>query len=119
MLLDQFPRNLFRGSPRAFESDAKALEIADAAVAAGFDFEIPEAERCFFYTPMEHAEDLATQDRACALIQRTGDPEFYKFVKIHRDIIARFGRFPHRNAVLGRETTAAEAEFLKSPLPFY
>ncbi len=119
VLLDQFPRNLFRGSPRSFESDAKALELSEAAVDLGHDMQIDGPARCFIYMPMEHAEDLAVQERCCELMARTGDPDYVKYAEIHRDIIAQFGRFPHRNAVLGRETTPEETDFLKTPHTFY
>lgn len=115
ILLDQFPRNMFRDSPRAFESDPTALKLAEQAIEAGFDLLISETERCFFYVPMEHAEDLSVQERCCDLMHRTGDPEYVRYAIAHRDIIARFGRFPHRNKALGRATTAAEAEFLTQP----
>jgi uncharacterized protein (DUF924 family) len=112
LLLDQFPRNLFRGSPRAFATDAQALEIAERAIAKGFDLTIPVPERRFIYMPFMHAEDLAHQERCIALCDASNDPEGVKFAVIHRDIIRDFGRFPHRNAVLGRQTTPAEQDFL-------
>jgi uncharacterized protein (DUF924 family) len=115
ILLDQFPRNVFRGTPRAFAADPKAREIARAALDQGFDQAVPAVARTFFYLPFEHSEDLADQERAVALFQATGDAELVRWAVLHRDIIARFGRFPHRNAVLGRTSTAAEEEFLKQP----
>jgi uncharacterized protein (DUF924 family) len=113
---DQFPRNIFRGSARSFATDAKALRLADAAVARGFDHGLTRDERLFMYLPFEHSEDLATQERSMALISALGDPELTRFAVAHRDIIARFGRFPHRNAVLGRASTHDEIEFLVSCL---
>lgn len=112
ILLDQFPRNLFRNDPRAFAHDADALKIADAALARGDDSQIEPALRMFFYLPFEHDETIASQDRSVALFTALGDAETLKYAEVHRDVIARFGRFPHRNAVLGRETTAEEQAFL-------
>lgn len=112
LLLDQFPRNMFRGAPRAFATDPLALVIADRAVAKGFDALYANPERRFFYLPFEHAEDLAHQERCVALSQASGDEDSTKWAIAHRDIIRDFGRFPHRNAVLGRETTAKERAFL-------
>lgn len=113
LLLDQMPRNLFRGSPRAFASDPKARQIADAALASGHDQAFEPDLRQFFYLPFMHSEDLADQDRSIALYEALGLETQLKFAHLHRDPIARFGRFPHRNAVLGRETTAAEQAFLE------
>ena len=112
ILLDQFPRNLFRGSARAFATDALALEIAERAIARGFDMAKPVPERRFLYMPFMHAEDLAHQERCVSLCDASDDPEGVKFAVLHRDIIHDFGRFPHRNPVLGRETTPQEQEFL-------
>jgi uncharacterized protein (DUF924 family) len=112
ILLDQFPRNLFRGSPRAFATDAQALTIAERAIARGVDKAIDVPERRFIYMPFMHAEDLAHQERCIALCEASDDPEGVKFAVIHRDIIRDFGRFPHRNTVLGRQTTPQEQEFL-------
>ena len=115
ILLDQFPRNLYRGSARAFATDPKALAVAWAAVAAGHDRVLNSVQRCFVYLPFEHSEDLADQDRSVRLFEALGDAEFLDFAVRHRDIIAQFGRFPHRNAILGRDSTAAEAAFLEQP----
>jgi len=116
LLLDQFPRNLYRDSGHAFATDGKARAVARAAVAAGFDRAFEPARRCFFYLPFEHSESLADQDLCVSLFERsqaeTGDPGNLKWALGHRDIIARFGRFPHRNAALGRATTPAEQAFL-------
>lgn len=111
LLLDQFPRNCFRGSPRMFGSDAKAVAVADAAIAAGHDLAVPADLRVFFYLPFEHAEDLALQERCVALCAPLRE-DYLRYAVVHRDIIARFGRFPHRNEVLGRESTAEELAFL-------
>ena len=114
IVLDQFPRNMFRGSARAFAADTIAREIADRAIARGFDQKVKSEERSFFYLPFEHSEKLADQERCVALARATGDADTLKWAELHADIIRRFGRFPHRNAVLGRATTAAEQEFLDS-----
>ena len=116
ILLDQFPRNLFRDSGHAFATDGKARAAALSAVAAGHDRLVEAESRLFFYLPFEHSESLADQDRSAALfeglLKDTGDADSLKWALLHRDIIARFGRFPHRNAALGRVTTAAEQAFL-------
>jgi uncharacterized protein (DUF924 family) len=111
ILLDQFPRNAFRGTARMFESDAKARGIAHAAIAAGFDNDIEPELRNFLYLPFMHSENLADQDRAVELTRKLGDDPL-RYAVLHRDIVARFGRFPHRNAVLGRVTTPDEQRFL-------
>lgn len=110
ILLDQFPRNSFRGSARMFATDAQALAVARAAVDAGLDQQIELPVRAFFYLPFMHAESLAEQDRSLALHQGLG--ELVKHALEHREVIQRFGRFPHRNPVLGRETTPEEQAFL-------
>lgn len=112
ILLDQFPRNLYRNSGHAFATDPKARAIARDAVARGFIDEVEPQMRQFFILPFEHSEDMADQDQGLALAQALGDAEVLKWMEIHRDIIARFGRFPHRNAALGRTTTAEEQAFL-------
>lgn len=114
ILLDQAPRNLFRGDPRAFATDALALAVAEAAIARGFDRRATRAMRMFFYLPFEHAEDAGHQSRCVALFRAHGDAEALRFAELHADIIDRFGRFPHRNPALGRATTEAEHAFLKS-----
>lgn len=114
--LDQLPRNIFRGSPRCYAGDAAALAHASAAIAADVDRGWPEARRAFLYMPFQHAEDLAVQERSVELFARLGrDTDWYKSAVQHRDIVARFGRFPHRNDILGRESTAEERAFLKEP----
>ena len=112
IVLDQFPRNMFRDDPRAFATDALALRIADRAIAQGHDLATPEPGRQFFYMPFEHAEDMADQRRAVALFAERMPGENLRHAQIHRDTIARFGRFPHRNQALGRETTPEEQAFL-------
>ncbi|MBX9844171.1 MAG: DUF924 family protein [Xanthobacteraceae bacterium] len=112
IVLDQFPRNMFRGSARAFEADPLALAVAARAIERGFDLQLPVQERAFFYLPFEHSERLADQERCCALFRTTGDAELLKWAELHADIIRRFGRFPHRNSALGRTTTPEEQAFL-------
>jgi uncharacterized protein (DUF924 family) len=106
---------MFRGSPRAFAQDPKALAIATAMIERGFDRGLTKDQRMFCYVPFEHAEDPQAQARCVALMSQLGDAELMKWVEAHKVIIDRFGRFPHRNAVLGRASTAEEAEFLKQP----
>src|SRR6266704_5327705 len=114
VVLDQFPRNMFRGTARSFSSDSLALAAARETIARGFDLLLSPVERLFIYLPFEHAEDLAAQRRSLALCHAL-DPEDMQYAKRHYEIISRFGRFPHRNAALGRQSTAEEAEFLKQP----
>ncbi|WP_338089144.1 DUF924 family protein [Nannocystis pusilla] len=116
ILLDQFPRNMFRGTPEAFASDAKAREVANAALDAGHEHALTQEERLFLYLPLEHSEELADQERCVELMRALDEtPMWLDYAVRHRDVIARFGRFPHRNAVLGRESTAEECEFLMQP----
>jgi len=116
ILLDQFPRNLWRNSAHAFATDPLARHVADRAVAAGHDRRVEPDLRPFFYLPFEHSEALADQDRSVALHEalaaETADPEVAKWAYGHRDVIVRFGRFPHRNRALGRTTTPEEQAFL-------
>ena len=116
ILLDQVPRNVFRDDPRAFTSDAQALTITKHARNRGFDRALPQIERVFLYLPLEHCESLADQELCVTLIGALDEnPEWRDHAVRHRDIVARFGRFPHRNAALGRETTLEEAAFLELP----
>ncbi|MGH6726977.1 MAG: DUF924 family protein [Pseudolabrys sp.] len=112
ILLDQFPRNMFRGSPRAFACDGQARAITAGAIVRGFDSQVEPALRQFFYVPFEHSEDLADQQRGIALYKAAGDAEGLKWAGLHAGIIRRFGRFPHRNLALGRVTTPEEQKFL-------
>jgi len=112
ILLDQFPRNMFRGQARAFATDPLARAVAAGAIVRGFDARAPEGMRSFFYLPFEHSESLADQDKSVAFFTAIGDAENLKWAELHRDIIRRFGRFPHRNAALGRATTPEEQKFL-------
>jgi uncharacterized protein (DUF924 family) len=112
ILLDQFPRNMFRGDARAFATDPLARAVAAGAIVHGFDSQVPAEMRGFFYLPFQHSEDLADQERSIAFYKAIGDVENLKWAELHADIIRRFGRFPHRNAVLGRTTTPEEQAFL-------
>jgi len=112
ILLDQFPRNMFRGAPRAFATDELARAITAGAIVRGFDAQVPAELRGFFYVPFEHSEDIADQERGIALYKAAGDADGLKWAELHADIIRRFGRFPHRNAALGRTTTPEEQAFL-------
>jgi uncharacterized protein (DUF924 family) len=119
LVLDQFPRHIFRGSARAFAADGLALQAARHAVSRQFDRRMLAVERLFLYLPFEHSEALADQLTACELtepltaFEETADAHRYAIA--HRDIVQRFGRFPHRNAALGRPSTPEEIEFLKQP----
>jgi uncharacterized protein (DUF924 family) len=112
IVLDQFPRNMFRGNDRSYASDAFARAVAERAIARGFDRVLPHAERQFLYMPFMHSEKLSDQERCLELARAYGDDEFTRYAELHADIIRRFGRFPHRNAVFGRSTTADEQAFL-------
>lgn len=122
VLLDQFTRNMFRGTPRAFAGDPSALRLATALVASGRDKNLDPWQRWFAYLPFEHSESLIEQERSVALfaaLAREQQSDTFEnaldYAERHRDVIARFGRFPHRNASLGRASTAEEIEFLKQP----
>jgi uncharacterized protein (DUF924 family) len=124
--LDQLPRNLFRGTPRAFAYDAYTAALCLAAVHTGQDLALKPIQRVFLYMPLQHFEDLQGQETGVALYERLAHEneewpvfadEFLPFARVHRDIIARFGRFPHRNAVLGRENTPQETEYLAGDAP--
>jgi uncharacterized protein (DUF924 family) len=116
LLFDQVPRNIFRGSARAFAHDAEARRIARIALARGWDLELPAQRRVFLYLPFEHSEDLADQELSVRLFrERANEGEYLKYAEAHRDVIRRFGRFPHRNAALGRASTPAELEYLAQP----
>jgi len=112
ILLDQFSRNMFRNSARAFATDHLARAAADRALARGFDQAVDGMMRPFFYLPFMHSELLADQDRCVRLHEALGDADRLHWAKLHRDIVEKFGRFPHRNHPLGRATTPDEQEFL-------
>jgi uncharacterized protein (DUF924 family) len=112
LLLDQFPRNIYRQNPHAYATDRLAQGVAARAIERRFDTATDSFLRVFFYMPFEHAEDASLQERAVTLVEQLRDPEFTKYAILHRDIVARFGRFPHRNAILGRKSTPEELQFL-------
>ena len=112
LLLDQIPRNIFRGSAHAFATDPLALHMASRALDAGFDARVEPALRFFFYLPFEHAEDMGDQHRSVELITAMGNAELIGYANAHRDVIVRFGRFPHRNHALGRINTPDEQAWL-------
>ncbi len=119
IVLDQFPRNMFRGDARTHATDGKALEAAKYAIERALDRELPAFQRMFLYMPFMHAEDVEDQRRAVELFEglaaEPGGPDVVEYAVGHREIVERFGRFPHRNAILGRGTTPEEAEFLTQP----
>lgn len=123
LLLDQFCRNVYRGTPLAFAGDHLALQAALDMIEAGEDQQLPPLQRAFVYLPLEHAEDMAMQEQSVALFSRMAEQApgvqgldgMLDFAKRHREVIRRFGRFPHRNAILDRPSTPAEVEFLKQP----
>lgn len=125
LLCDQFPRNMYRDTPAAFASDAKALALSKAGLASGLDKRLRAIQRVFFYLPFEHSESLADQDQAVALFGQLANEasaayktifdNFLNFALRHREVIRRFQRFPHRNTILGRASTAEELEFLSQP----
>jgi len=115
IVLDQMSRNMFRDTPRAFAADPQALWVAAAAIVRGFDAGLPKNQRTFMYLPFEHSEDRQSQARSVALMASLGDPELQKWAEAHRAIVDRFGRFPHRNGVLGRISTPEEIEILQQP----
>ena len=115
LLFDQMPRNMFRADPRSFATDALARDIAGRAVDRSYDAKLPVERRIFLYLPFEHSEELADQDRSVGLFEAIGNDFYTDFARKHRDVIARFGRFPHRNAVLGRASTDEETAFGLEP----
>ncbi len=115
IVCDQFPRNMFRDSPRAFAADALALDAARQMRARGWDTRFNSVERQFCYLPFEHAEDLDAQRTCLTLFGELGNVDLLHWAQKHYDIVERFGRFPHRNAVLGRASTVEEIAFLKQP----
>jgi uncharacterized protein (DUF924 family) len=119
LVLDQFSRNMFRDTPRSFASDAAALACARKMVERGWDMDLAPVQRSFVYLPYEHTENLVTQDEALRLFKRVLEDsalaDLPEWARKHREVIRRFGRFPHRNAILGRESTPEEEEFLRQP----
>ncbi len=116
IVVDQFPRNMFRDSARAFAGDPMARHLARGAVEQGLDAGLADEERLFLFLPFEHSEDREDQALSCELIGSIGNDDWTKYAEAHKAIIDRFGRFPHRNAVLGRTSTRKELELLKDPM---
>jgi uncharacterized protein (DUF924 family) len=119
IVLDQMSRNMFRDTRRAFAADPLALCLAEAAIVRGFDAGLTKDQRMFLYLPFEHAEDRQAQARSVALMASLGDPEWQQWAEAHKAIVERFGRFPHRNAIVGRLSTSEETEFLKQPDSYF
>ena len=115
IVLDQFPRNMYRNTPLAFATDWIALREARLALEAGADAKVAFGRRHFFYLPFEHSEDIADQERSVALFKALGDMNYLDYAHRHHAVIRDFGRFPHRNAVLGRRSTPAELDYLALP----
>lgn len=113
ILLDQFPRNMYRGTPQAFASDPMALSVSRDALDKKYDQNLLPTQRVFLYLPFEHSEKIEDQDRSVALFEALGDEYTLKYAIEHRDVIVQFGRFPHRNAILGRKSTPDEIKFLE------
>ena len=118
IVLDQFPLNMFRGQSASFSTEAKAVSIALDAVARGLDRQLAHARLAFLYLPLMHSEDLADQDRSVHLFEQAGLDANARFARHHRELIRRFGRFPHRNRALGRDSTAEELAYLASDQAF-
>ena len=112
IVLDQFSRNMFRGSPRSFATDSLALAISQHAIAAGLDQQLTKQQRWFLYMPFQHSEDRKVQARSIELFTQLDDPENLGYARRHQEVIDRFGRFPHRNEVLGRVSTPEELQFI-------
>lgn len=119
ILLDQIPLNIYRGQAQSFATEAKAREIAGRAIEKGWDIKLSDEQRSFLYMPFMHSESLEDQDRSVMLYEAAGMQDNLKFAKHHRELIRRFGRFPHRNAILGRESTSAELAYLASDEAFH
>ena len=114
ILLDQFPLNMFRGQPASFSTEAQARRVAGRAIDSGFDSDLTDMQKAFLYLPYMHSESLSDQDRSVRLFAAAGLDDNLKWARSHREIVRRFGRFPHRNAILGRASTAAEEVWLAS-----
>lgn len=118
IVLDQFPLNMFRGTPESFSTEQLAVAVSKQAVAQGLDLQLPAERRSFLYMPLMHSEHLADQDESVRLFTAAGLSFNARFAEHHRSLIERFGRFPHRNSILGRESSAAELEYLNSAEAF-
>ncbi len=114
IVLDQFPLNMYRGMPKSFSTEAKAIEVCKRGIDAGFGEQLKKEHLGFFFMPLMHSENLTDQGLSVSMYERHGLAENLRFAQHHRDIVRRFGRFPHRNAILGRESTPEELEYLAS-----
>jgi len=118
ILLDQFPLNMFRGEDKSFQTEAQSIEVSKAAIAKGFDDEIPSERVSFMYLPLMHSEELDDQNLSVACFEKHALEENLRFAKHHRGLIEEFGRFPHRNKIMGRENTPEEISYLNSDRAF-
>lgn len=118
ILLDQLPLNMFRGEARSFSTEAKSIECTLHGIAQGFDQQLPQSQLSFFYMPLMHSELMVHQDLSVKMFEQAGLKENARFARHHRDIVERYGRFPHRNQILGRESTPQELEYLQSEHAF-
>ena len=118
IVLDQFPLNMYRGDARSYATEARSIEIALKAVDRGFDCQLPVEQRAFLYMPLMHSENLAHQDASVRLFEQAGLVSNARFARHHRELIRRFGRFPHRNETLGRDSTPEELAYLDSKVAF-
>jgi uncharacterized protein (DUF924 family) len=118
IVLDQFPLNMFRHQPAAFSTEGRAIDVCKAAIGQCFDLELPGDQRAFLYMPLMHSEQLTDQDLSVRLFEKAGLEANLRFARHHREIIRRFGRFPHRNAILGRANTPGERDYLASKEAF-
>lgn len=118
IILDQLPLNMYRGSAKSFQTEAQAIEVTKAAIANSFHSDIPIEQRAFLYMPLMHSENLKDQDCVVSLFEKDGLDSNLRFAKHHRELIRKFGRFPHRNAMLGRESTDSELIYLNSKEAF-
>jgi uncharacterized protein (DUF924 family) len=116
LVLDQFSRNLFRGSPRAYAADSLARRLANSAISQGHDRDMTDAQKQFLYLPFQHSEDREDQARSLALFEKLGNVGWTEYARAHKSLIDRFGRFPHRNAILGRHSSADEIASLSEPM---
>jgi uncharacterized protein (DUF924 family) len=119
IVLDQFPLNMFRGKPESFSTESQSREVARKAIAKGWDEKLEISSLAFLYMPFMHSENLEDQDRSVYLFEAAGLIDNLRFAKHHRELIRRFGRFPHRNAILGRESSEEELEYLASREAFH
>lgn len=119
IVLDQFPLNMYRGQAESFSGEATSRKVAEAAIAQGFDAQLTDEQKSFMYLPYEHSEELVDQDRSVDLFTQAGITEGLKWAEHHRGIVRRFGRFPHRNDMLGREYTPEEEEYMNTEDAFH